>query len=235
MQLDMERGDLLLVDKPVGWTSFDVVNKLRGALRSVLGRRIKVGHAGTLDPLASGLLVIGFGARTKDLPLLTGQDKVYTGTLRLGQTTPSYDAESPVQDEKPWEHVGLADIEAVLGQFRGELMQRPPSFSAKRFEGERAYFLARDGAKVDLPPVPVRIDRLLITGMEGPHVHFEVACSKGTYIRSLAHDLGQALGTGAYLSALRRHRSGELDLAHARTPQQWSIWFDEWAKAHPRS
>lgn len=235
MQLDMERGDLLLVDKPVGWTSFDVVNKLRGALRSVLGRRIKVGHAGTLDPLASGLLVIGFGARTKDLPLLTGQDKVYTGTLRLGQTTPSYDAESPVQDEKPWEHVGLADIEAVLGQFRGELMQRPPSFSAKRFEGERAYFLARDGAKVELPPVPVRIDRLVITGMEGPHVHFEVACSKGTYIRSLAHDLGQALGTGAYLSALRRHRSGELDLADARTPQQWSIWFDEWAKAHPRS
>jgi tRNA pseudouridine55 synthase len=235
MQLDMERGDLLLVDKPVGWTSFDVVNKLRGALRSVLGRRIKVGHAGTLDPLASGLLVIGFGTRTKDLPLLTGQDKVYTGTLRLGQTTPSYDAESPVQDEKPWEHVGLADIEAVLGQFRGELMQRPPSFSAKRFEGERAYFLARDGAKVDLPPVPVRIDRLVITGMEGPHVHFEVACSKGTYIRSLAHDLGQALGTGAYLSALRRHRSGELDLADARTPQQWSIWFDEWAKAHPRS
>jgi len=234
MQLDMERGDLLLVDKPVGWTSFDVVNKLRGALRSVLGRRIKVGHAGTLDPLASGLLVIGFGARTKDLPLLTGQDKVYTGTLRLGQTTASYDAESPVQEERAWEHVSRADIDGVLDRFTGDILQRPPSFSAKRFEGERAYFLARGGEQVELPAVPVRIDRLLITGVEGPLVHFEVACSKGTYIRSLAHDLGQALGTGAYLTALRRHRSGTLDLADARTPHAWSAWFDEWAKAHPR-
>lgn len=227
-QLDPEHGAILLVDKPVTWTSFNVVSKVRGTLRKLCGHRVKVGHAGTLDPLASGLLIIGTGSCTKQLPLLTNEDKGYTATLRLGATTASYDAETPEEDPRPWEHLTEADIRAALTGFLGPIQQRPPDFSAKRFQGERAYFLARNGEPVDLPPVPVRIDGLEMAAWDGRELVLNVACSKGTYIRSLAHDIGRALGCGAYLSALRRTRSGSFNVGSARTPEQWSAWFDEW-------
>ena len=227
--LDPAKGAILLVDKPVTWTSFNVVAKLRGALRKLCGHRVKVGHAGTLDPLASGLLILGTGTMTKRLPELTGQDKVYTATMRLGAVTASYDAETPIEDAAPWEHISEAAIRDVLVGFRGDIQQRPPNFSAKRFQGERGYKLSRWGEPVEMVDVAVRIDRLELVAVNGPEITLDVACSKGTYIRSLAHDIGQALGCGAYLSGLRRTRSGDFDIADARTPAQWSEWLDQWA------
>lgn len=226
--LDPESGAILLVDKPIGWSSFNVVAKVRGALRALCGHKVKVGHAGTLDPLASGLLIIGTGTCTKLLPELTTEDKAYTATLRLGAITASYDAEMPEEDPKPWQHIDSAQLGSVLADFRGPIQQRPPLFSAKRFNGERAYFLARKGEDVQLPPAEVRIDALTTTAFNGNELVLDVVCSKGTYIRSLAHDIGQALGCGAYLSALRRTRSGNYDVAHARTPAEWSAWLDHW-------
>ncbi|HMN05592.1 MAG TPA: tRNA pseudouridine(55) synthase TruB [Flavobacteriales bacterium] len=234
-ELDPEAGAILLVDKPVGWTSFNVVNKVRAALRALTGHNVKVGHAGTLDPLATGLLILGTGKCTKQLPLLTDEDKSYLATLRLGQSTPSYDAETEVVRERPWEHLDEPDIRNVLGRFTGEIMQRPPNFSAKRFQGEKAYHLARSGEVVDLPPVPLTIHRLEFQAMQGPEVTFEVDCSKGTYIRSLAHDIGEALGCGAYLTALRRTASGGFHVRDARTPAQWSEWLDAWAQTRRKS
>lgn len=226
--LDPEAGAILLVDKPLTWTSFNVVAKLRGALHKLCGHRVKVGHAGTLDPLATGLLILGTGRMTKLLPGLTEHDKEYTATLLLGATTASYDAETPALDERPWQHIDTHAVAAVLPRFTGAIMQRPPNFSAKRFQGERAYNLSRWGEPLELQEVPVSIHRLELLGMEGREVHVRVACSKGTYIRSLAHDIGQALGCGAYLTALRRTRSGSYDIANARTPDEWSAWLDQW-------
>ena len=226
--LDPETGAIMLVDKPVGWTSFNVVSKVRKTLRKLCGHRIKVGHAGTLDPLASGLLVLGTGTSTKQLQGLADEDKRYIAVLRLGGTTASYDSEMPVEQELPWEHIGIAEVQAVLPRFTGHIMQRPPDFSAKRFQGERAYHLARKGEYVDLPPVALTIHSIEVIGFQGPEVTLDVHCSKGTYLRSLAHDIGQALGCGAHLSGLRRTGSGELHVAQARTPEQWSDWFDQW-------
>ncbi len=228
--LDPEAGAILLVDKPLTWTSFNVVAKLRGALRKLCGHRVKVGHAGTLDPLATGLLILGTGKMTKLLPELTGQDKEYLATVRLGETTPSYDAETPVDISLPWEHILEADIRNLLATFTGEIQQRPPNFSAKRFQGERGYKLSRWGEPVEMVLVPVRIDALELLGIDGRDIRLRVACSKGTYIRSLAHDIGQALGCGAHLYGLRRTRSGSLLLSDARTVEEWSAWLDEWAK-----
>lgn len=228
--LDPVKGAIMLVDKPVGWTSFNVVAKIRGALRAVTGQKVKVGHAGTLDPLASGLLVLGTGSCTKQLPKLTDEDKNYVATLRLGQSTPSYDAETEVDRERPWEHIDEAAVREVLKRFTGEIMQRPPDFSAKRFQGERAYHLARSGEVVELPPVPVTIHHLELLRMEGHTVTLDVHCSKGTYIRSLAHDIGEALGCGAFLTGLRRMASGSFHVREARLPEEWSQWLDEWAQ-----
>lgn len=221
-----DTGGLVLVDKPLNWTSFDAVKKLRGAMRSVVQRRnFKVGHAGTLDPLASGLLILAYGPFTKKLPLITGQEKVYTGTITLGSTTPSYDLETTPVPQGPWEHLDEATIRAAFAQFHGEVMQRPPNYSAKRFEGERAYFLARDEERahlVDMPAVKVLISRLEVTVIRGAEVDFEVHVSKGTYIRSLAHDIGQVLGCGAHLSALRRTAIGEFQVKDALPPEVWA-------------
>lgn len=229
--IDPEAGAILLVDKPLTWTSFNVVGKLRGALHKLCGHRVKVGHAGTLDPLATGLLILGTGKLTKLLPTLTDHDKEYTATLRLGATTASYDAETPVLEERPWQGITEAQVRTVLVRFTGALMQRPPNFSAKRYQGERAYNLSRWGEPIDLPEVPVRVDRIDLLGFQGADLTIHVSCSKGTYIRSLAHDIGQALGCGAYLTALRRTRSGPYDVADARTPEQWSNWLDAWILA----
>ncbi|MCB0772331.1 MAG: tRNA pseudouridine(55) synthase TruB [Flavobacteriales bacterium] len=227
--LDPEKGAILLVDKPVGWTSFNVVAKIRAALLALCKHRVKVGHAGTLDPLASGLLIIGTGSCTRILQGLTAEDKTYTATLRLGQTTPSHDAETAVDSERPWEHIGPEAVRHVMHRFTGTISQRPPDFSAKRFQGERSYFLARKGKPVAMEAVDVTIHRLELLGMQGPEVTLEVHCGKGTYIRSLAHDIGEALGCGAFLSGLRRTGSGDLHVRDARTPDQWSAWLDEWA------
>jgi tRNA pseudouridine55 synthase len=226
--IDPEAGAILLVDKPLTWTSFNVVAKLRGALYKLCGHRVKVGHAGTLDPLATGLLILGTGKMTKLLPDLTAQDKEYIATVRLGETTASYDAETPVLETRPWEHITEADIRNAFTAFLGDIQQRPPNFSAKRFQGERGYNLSRWGEPVEMVHVPVRIDALDLLGIQGPEVTVRVACSKGTYIRSLAHDIGQALGCGAYLSALRRTRSGTFSVTEALTVEQWSAWLDKW-------
>jgi len=227
--LDPEEGAIMLVDKPQDWTSFNVVAKIRAGLQAVCGRRIKVGHGGTLDPLATGLLVIGTGKCTKQLQHFADADKTYVATLRLGESTPSYDAETEVDTERPWAHIDEERLRAVLPRFTGEIQQRPPDFSAKRFQGERAYHLARAGEPVELPPVTLTIHRLALINFDAPHATLEVHCSKGTYIRSLAHDMGQALGCGAHLAALRRTASGDLHVRDARTPEQWSKWLDEWA------
>ncbi len=220
-----EKGGLVLVDKPLTWTSFDVVGKLRGAMRIAAGRKIKVGHAGTLDPLATGLLILAYGPFTKKLPFITGAEKAYTGTITLGSTTPSYDLETTAEHGGPWEHLDEATIRAAFARFVGTIEQRPPNYSAKRFEGERAYFLARDSERahlVEMKPVMVHVTSLDVTTIRGPEVDFEVHVSKGTYIRSLAHDIGQTLGCGAHLSALRRTRIGDYDVKDAYTPAQWS-------------
>lgn len=227
--IDPEAGAILLVDKPATWTSFNVVAKLRGALHKLCGHRVKVGHAGTLDPLATGLLILGTGKMTKRLPELTAQDKEYIATLRLGHTTASYDAETPVQDERPWEHITAGDIQRAFNAFIGDTLQRPPDFSAKRFQGERGYNLVRWGEPVEMTPVPVHIESLELLAFNGPEATVRVACGKGTYIRSLAHDIGQVLGCGAWLSALRRTRSGAFSVEDALTVDQWSAWLDKWA------
>ena len=220
-------GGLLLVDKPLTWTSFNAVGKLRSALRAHAGRKMKVGHAGTLDPLASGLLLIGYGTFTKQLPFLTGLDKSYDCTLKLGVTTPSFDAETDEIDPKPWEHVTEESIRRTVAGFLGEQDQRPPLFSAKRVDGERGYHLARNGVEAIIPKARVTIQEIEVTAIRGREVDLSVTCSKGTYIRSLANDIGARLGTGAYLNGLRRTRIGEHHVSGARTPHEWSEWLDE--------
>lgn len=207
-------GSLWLLDKPLTWTSFDVVNKVRNILRQ------KVGHAGTLDPLASGLLILGSGKGTKLMESLMGQEKEYTGTLTLGQTTPSADRETAVDQERPWQHLTAADIHGATAAFTGEIQQRPPLFSAIKIGGKKAYELARKGRDVVPDARPVTIREFELTGIDGPEVAFRVVCSKGTYIRSLARDLGEALGCGAHLSSLVRTRIGAYCLADALTLAQ---------------
>lgn len=219
-------GGVILVDKPLGWTSFDAVKKIRGAMRSVVQRRnFKVGHAGTLDPLASGLLIMAYGPLTKQLPSITGQEKTYTGTVTLGSTTPSYDLETVPVEGGPWQQLGEAEIRAAFARFLGEVEQRPPNYSAKRFEGERAYFLARDPERahaIEMPVLNVVISSLEVIAIRGAEIDFEVHVSKGTYIRSLAHDIGQALGCGAHLSALRRTAIGGYRVEDAHPPVDWA-------------
>ncbi len=218
-----DEGGLVLVDKPVGWTSHDAVNKIRGAMRSVVKRRnFKVGHAGTLDPLASGLLILAYGPFTKKLPYITEEEKVYIATITLGATTPSFDLETEPVPAGEWKHLDEARIREVLAEFTGEVLQRPPLFSAKRHEGERGYFLARSGSQVELPEVTVNILRLDMIAVRGAEIDIEVHVSKGTYIRSLAHDIGQALGCGAHLSALRRIAIGDHKVQDALSPDEWA-------------
>lgn len=198
-------GSLLLVDKPKGWTSFDVVNKLRWAIRKHLGlKKFKVGHAGTLDPMATGMLNICTGKWTKRLAELQGMDKTYTGTITLGGTTASYDAEEPVSEIFPTEHITDEMIRAAAADLTGDLQQLPPIFSAIKVDGQPLYKKARRGEMVEVKPRPVTVHEFTITRIELPEVDFVISCSKGTYIRSLAHDIGKALNSGGYLSALRR-------------------------------
>lgn len=215
-EYDFINGATLLVDKPQGWTSFDVVNKIRYRLKHRLKvKKIKVGHAGTLDPMATGLLVICTGKFTKKLQNLQGLDKTYTGTMTLGATTPSYDQETSIDETFPIDHIDKALIEENRQQFLGEISQIPPMFSAIKVDGQPLYKKARKGETVEVQPRKVLITSFDITHIDIPSLDFEVTCSKGTYIRSLANDFGKALQSGAYLSALRRTRIGPYKIEDA--------------------
>ncbi len=198
-----EEGQVLLINKPLEWTSFDAVRKIRNLIRIK-----KVGHAGTLDPLATGLLIICTGKFTKKINEYMAQEKEYTGTITLGATTPTYDLESEPGNFKSTEGLTREIIQTATQSFTGEIMQVPPAHSAIKIDGKRVYELARQGKEVKLEPRKVTIHTFDITSTELPVIHFRVVCSTGTYIRSLAHDLGQALGCGAYLSSLCRTRIG---------------------------
>ncbi len=213
---DYKSGQVLLIDKPLHWTSFQVVNKLRWGIRQAFNiKKIKVGHAGTLDPLASGLLVICTGKMTKQIDSFQGQIKEYTGTLVLGSTTPSFDLETDIDTIYPTEHITETAIKETTSQFIGEIQQFPPVFSALKKDGKRLYEFARAGEKVDIESRTVHISEFEITQIEGLEVHFRVVCSKGTYIRSLANDFGKALQSGAHLSALRRTKIGDFNIDNA--------------------
>jgi len=209
---DFATGEVLLVDKPLGWTSFDVVNKIRNALKPL---KLKVGHAGTLDPLATGLLIVCTGKRTKTIDTLQAQEKEYTGTFILGATTPSYDRETPIDQHFDISNMHPEAIERAVKQFIGPIAQYPPPHSAVKVQGERLYEKARRGEAITLEPRKVTIFAFELTRIDLPEVDFRVVCSKGTYIRSLAHDFGKALNNGAYLGALRRTRSGDFHVTEA--------------------
>lgn len=210
MQHTRPEGEILLFNKPLGWTSFDLVKKVRNTLRIK-----KVGHAGTLDPLATGLMILCTEKQTKQIAELTGKDKVYTGTLRLGQTTPSYDLETELTDAVDVSYITLTQLKQAVMAFVGEISQRPPAHSAVKVDGKRVYKSARAGVEVEIPLRQVHVYAFEITGFELPEVHFRIHCSKGTYIRSLVHDLGQTLVVGAVLTALCRTAIGDLKLEDA--------------------
>ncbi|MBK8416252.1 MAG: tRNA pseudouridine(55) synthase TruB [Bacteroidetes bacterium] len=208
--MDFEKGEVLLFDKPLKWTSFDLVRKVRGLIRIK-----KVGHAGTLDPLATGLMIICTGKMTKQIDTFQAQIKEYTGTFKLGATTPCYDMEQPEDATFPTEHISEQMIREMVNQFTGVISQMPPPHSAVKVDGKRAYELARKGKEVVMKPREVTIEAFEITGINMPEVSFRIICSKGTYIRSIAHDFGMALGSGAYLTSLCRTRIGEFRLEDA--------------------
>lgn len=213
---DFQIGAFLLVDKPKGWTSFDVVNKIRYKIKNALGiKKIKVGHAGTLDPMATGLLIICTGKMTKQLSSYQGMSKEYTGTILLGASTPSYDAETEPDATFPTEHITKELIEEVKPNFLGDLDQLPPMFSAIKVDGQPLYKKARKGIMVEVKPRPVTIYDFSFSKVQIPELDFYVKCSKGTYIRSIAHDFGKALRSGGYLTALKRTSIGEYLLEDA--------------------
>lgn len=214
----LDEGYILLLDKPLGWTSYDLVAKVRILFRKYYGiPKIKVGHAGTLDPLATGLMILCVGRMTKEAMRLTGEDKEYEASIALGATTPSYDLETEVDATYPTGHITDERLLQAMQSLSGEIEQQPPIFSAKRVNGKRAYTLARKGAEEDLPPVKVNIFRFELIERMGDNLRARIACSKGTYIRALARDLGRALDAGAHLTALRRTRSGAFSVADAVT------------------
>ncbi|MCD2423725.1 tRNA pseudouridine(55) synthase TruB [Niabella pedocola] len=220
--IDFAEGAVLLIDKPLEWTSFDAVRKVRNLVRIK-----KVGHAGTLDPLASGLLIICTGKFTKQINAYMAKEKEYTGTFTIGAVTPTYDLESEPTDFKPYDQLTIFDMEAATHQFTGDILQVPPAHSAIKKDGKRVYELARKGIDVKLDPRPVTISSFEIDATRLPEISFKVVCSTGTYIRSLAHDFGQALGCGAYLSSLRRTRIGDFSVDDALTIEAFTDGMKE--------
>ncbi|MBK8951763.1 MAG: tRNA pseudouridine(55) synthase TruB [Chitinophagaceae bacterium] len=212
-----EAGQVLLIDKPLHWTSFDVVRKLRYLIHIK-----KIGHAGTLDPLATGLLIVCTGKFTKRINEYMAQEKEYTGTFTLGATTPTYDLESEPQHFKAFDNIAIQQLQEAAGKMTGEIMQVPPAHSAIKIEGKRVYELARAGKEVKLEPRKVTIKEFEIVKAGLPQVHFRIVCSTGTYIRSMANDFGEMLGCGAYLSSLRRTRIGSFTAAEAFTMEDFS-------------
>ena len=213
-QLEAPKGEILLIDKPYGWSSFQAVKKVKWLLKAK-----KVGHAGTLDPLATGLLILCTEKKTKEIESIQGQEKEYTGTITVGATTPSYDMETEPNQTFPFDHITLELINETLPKFIGDISQIPPLFSAIKDDGKRAYTLARQGSDHELKSRIINIREFEITRIELPEIDFRVCCSKGTYIRTLAFDFGKALGSGAHLSALRRTKIGNYSVENAIEPQ----------------
>lgn len=209
--LNPVEGEIFYVDKPLRWTSFDVVKRIRGVLSRRTGiKKLKVGHAGTLDPLATGVMTVVTGRATKRIEELQAHTKEYVADIRLGATTPSFDLETEVDAEYPWEHIGREQVEAVLQRFLGTIKQVPPAFSACKIDGKRAYKMARKGKEVNIKAKELVIDDIELVAMQLPVITVRVLCSKGTYIRALARDIGEALGSGAHLVGLRRTRVGDV-------------------------
>ncbi len=211
-EFNFSEGEMLLIDKPYKWTSFDVVGKIRNAFKPL---KLKVGHAGTLDPLATGLLIICTGKFTKKIDEFQAQEKEYTGTMILGANTPSYDMETAVDETFTIDHLTEGQLRENTKQFTGDLDQYPPAHSAVKVDGERLYMKARRGEDVELKSRKVSVRVFEITRIELPEIDFRVVCSKGTYIRSLVHDFGRSLSNAAYLSSLRRTKSGDYEVSNA--------------------
>lgn len=209
--MDFITGEILYIDKPLGWTSFDVVKRVRASLLRRIGlKKMKVGHAGTLDPLATGVMIVTTGRATKQIETLQAGVKEYVATIALGATTPSFDLETEIDARYPTGHITRELVEQTLPRFKGEISQVPPSFSACKIEGRRAYEMARSGEEVELKPKTLVIDELELLDFSPESITLRVVCSKGTYIRALARDIGAALGSGGHLTALRRTRVGEV-------------------------
>lgn len=209
--MDFITGEIIGIDKPLGWTSFDAVKRVRGAIQRRLNmKKFKVGHAGTLDPLATGVLIICTGRATRRIEELQNGTKEYIATMRLGATTPSFDLEKEIDATYPWEHITLDMVRDVLPKFTGHILQVPPVFSAVKVDGKRAYKYARKGTEVELKAKPLVIEELELLPSELPDINLRIVCSKGTYIRALTRDIGQALNSGAHLTALRRTRVGNI-------------------------
>jgi len=225
-EVPYDQGSIMLVDKPLEWTSFDVVNKIRYTLKHHYGvKKMKVGHAGTLDPLATGLLLICTGKATKQAEQLQGMPKQYTGAIKLGATTASFDAEEPEENQKDYAHITEDEIKSVAESFKGEIDQFPPHFSALKVDGQALYKWARKGVKKEIKSRKVTFYDIQITRIELPFIYFCVDCSKGTYIRSFANDVGEKLGVGGYLSQLTRTSIGEYKLDDSINLEDWLTNF----------
>jgi tRNA pseudouridine55 synthase len=225
---EIQEGKVLLIDKPLDWTSFDVVNKIRWNIRKAYNlKKIKVGHAGTLDPKATGLLIVCTGKFTKRIDEIQAESKVYTGTIKLGVTTPTYDTESEEDQTFPIEHLTEDLIHSATQKFIGEIEQLPPAHSAVKVDGKRLYELARAGKEVELKLRAIKIFDFKITQIDLPFVQFEVHCGKGTYIRSLANDFGKALNSGGYLTELRRTKIGEFLVENAENGALERKFFED--------
>lgn len=214
-QTDFEAGCVICVDKPLEWTSTDVVRKIKFSIEKLGYRKIKVGHAGTLDPLATGVLIICVGKATKRVEELQAERKEYVAEMILGATTPSYDMEHEVDKHYQWEHISEEQVKQVLTELCGERLQTPPLYSAKKLDGKRAYEYAREGETVALRQALINIYGMELLEFEPPRIKVRVECSKGTYIRSLAKEIGEGLNSGAYLKSLRRTKSGDFDISRA--------------------
>lgn len=225
--MDFLEGEVIAIDKPYEWTSFGLVAKVRWLLTQHLGRKIKVGHAGTLDPLATGVVLLCTGKATKRIDELQAQTKEYTATLRLGATTPSFDLEHDIDATYPTANITEEAVREALCRFKGSIEQVPPAFSACKIEGKRAYKMARKGQDVVLSPKLIRIDEIELTGCRLPdEIDIRVVCGKGTYIRALARDIGLALGSGAHLTALRRTRVGDYRVEDCMTLDEATKWIE---------
>ncbi|GAK98401.1 tRNA pseudouridine(55) synthase TruB [Nonlabens ulvanivorans] len=219
-------GQVLLIDKPLGWSSFQVVNKIRWLIKQEYGiKKIKVGHAGTLDPLASGLLIICTGKETKNIHVYQAQEKEYTGTITLGATTPSYDLETEIDNRFPLNNITEELLVKTTSQFTGDIMQKPPIYSAIKKDGKRLYEIARAGETTEIKERQVNVQAFELTKIKLPKVDFRIECSKGTYIRSMAHDFGAALDNGGHLSALRRTAIGNYRVENSMTLEEFEADF----------
>lgn len=223
---NFEQGELLLIDKPIDWTSFDAVNKIKYQIKRKYQKKIKVGHAGTLDPRATGLLVICTGRKTKTLESLQGMPKEYIGVFELGATTPTLDTESEIDERFPLDGLSLETLREKAKEFVGDIQQFPPAHSAIKVKGKRAYQLAREGKEVELKSRTVNISEFAVLSYDAPFMTFRVRCSKGTYIRSLADDFGKAMNSGAYLKELRRTEIGTYSVKDAITPFQFEFMLN---------